>query len=441
MREAVCVALARLIDIDGYNGDRNGRRAADGAIYGGDEEEPLGPIGNPALAEEVGNAGAITPLVNEVTKGTDKARVSAACLLLALYTGTARGRKEQIATRIVEPIAMMLRQEQPEPVRAAAALCVGRMYDTDVLRSTFVVGFKSRSDLKRMRRETRHTEINASGALASLAGRHRAQSADTEDGEDEAQDEPESARKQRWTQMVDCAADIEVQRQHDVLKDLFEDAMNPYYFPRFTVAASNGGHKSRADNEAEEVAVKAAARASIHERALRALLNLCHSPEVNRYVRDRHESRCDRLVKTFIAEARRRVTGELMAEILMILSYTEAVEQNLAVMEETARSKIKKQVIDKRKERDYEVLDDIASQFTEEEIEHYKRSFRELDVDDSGSVDTDELSVLFKQLKMKLSRRDIRTIINEVDVDGSGEIEVGVRSAMSCTQTHQTCIH
>ena len=61
-------------------------------------------------------------------------------------------------------------------------------------------------------------------------------------------------------------------------------------------------------------------RASVHERSLRALLNLCQAPEVNRYVRERHDSRCKRLAESFIAEARRRVTGELMAELLMLLS-------------------------------------------------------------------------------------------------------------------------
>jgi hypothetical protein len=46
-------------------------------------------------------------------------------------------------------------------------------------------------------------------------------------------------------------------------------------------------------------------------------------------------------------------------------------------------------------------------QFTPEEIAHYKRSFIELDVDNSGTVDTDELHALFKALGTRLSRRQV----------------------------------
>ena len=70
-----------------------------------------------------------------------------------------------------------------------------------------------------------------------------------------------------------------------------------------------------------------------------------------------------------------------------------------------------------------QVLHAIKQQFTEEQLEHYQRSFRELDVDDSGTVDVDEFSALFKKLGMKMSKREVRTIISEVDVDNSGEIE------------------
>ena len=63
-----------------------------------------------------------------------------------------------------------------------------------------------------------------------------------------------------------------------------------------------------------------------------------------------------------LAEARRHVTGELMAELLMLLSYTEAVEANLALMDAAARSKVGQLVVATRKERDYAILDDIASQ-------------------------------------------------------------------------------
>ena len=219
--------------------------------------------------------------------------------------------------------------------------------------------------------------------------------------------------------MVEQSPDIHVARKHDVLKDLFEDALCVTYFTRYTISGASSG----VDDGAEDAAAERASRASPHERALRAILNLCQAPDVNKFVKDRHASRCHRLASAFMAEARRRVTGELMAELLMLLSITDAVEHNLAVMDAEARKRVEAMVIDKRKERDYSVLKSIKEQFTTEELDHYQMSFRELDVDKSGTIDTDEFHALFKKIGMKMSKSQVRKIISEVDVDNSGEIE------------------
>ena len=80
--------------------------------------------------------------------------------------------------------------------------------------------------------------------------------------------------------MVEQSPDIHVARKHDVLKDLFEDALCVTYFTRYTISGASSG----VDDGAEDAAAERASRASPHERALRAILNLCQAPDVNKFV-------------------------------------------------------------------------------------------------------------------------------------------------------------
>ena len=236
-------------------------------------------------------------------------------VLLALLA-TPRGKREKIATRAVEPLAAMLRREHPEPVRAAASLCVARFYDTDRLRRTFVVGFRSRDDLEKTRKRAKDGG-GGGDAAAALLRRSGGGNGDGGGGGSEGE------RQRRSTETADASFDFEVMRQHDALKDLFDDALNPHYFPRFSLVASSGasaaagssggggggGGGTGGDQDGAVVA-----RASVHERALRALLNLCADPDVRKFVRERHEARCRGLVDAFISEARTRVSCGFVLE-------------------------------------------------------------------------------------------------------------------------------
>ena len=73
-------------------------------------------------------------------------------------------------------------------------------------------------------------------------------------------------------------------------------------------------------------------------------------------------------------------------------------------------------------------LDSIAAQLKlpPSVVAGYWRSFNRYDVDDSGAVDSKELNtMLLDSIGHKLSEKEIKDILLEVDADGSGAIEFG----------------
>jgi len=63
------------------------------------------------------------------------------------------------------------------------------------------------------------------------------------------------------------------------------------------------------------------------------------------------------------------------------------------------------------------------SQFSREDIDVFIQSFREYDLDGSGTIDDHELDLAFKSMGQGASPDKIKSIIKEVDANGNGVIE------------------
>ena len=52
-----------------------------------------------------------------------------------------------------------------------------------------------------------------------------------------------------------------------------------------------------------------------------------------------------------------------------------------------------------------------------------KRLFDGIDVDGNGSLDSEEMKQLFKDLGLELTQDQVATVMSRIDADGSGEID------------------
>jgi len=62
-------------------------------------------------------------------------------------------------------------------------------------------------------------------------------------------------------------------------------------------------------------------------------------------------------------------------------------------------------------------------QFTPEEIANFKKAFSLFDKDGDGSITVKELRIVMRQLGQNPSDAEIREMVAEVDIDGSGTID------------------
>jgi Ca2+-binding EF-hand superfamily protein len=74
-----------------------------------------------------------------------------------------------------------------------------------------------------------------------------------------------------------------------------------------------------------------------------------------------------------------------------------------------------------RKKRKYKVKD---KPLTPDQIEVFRQAFEIFDVDHSGAIDHEELTSLMLALGFNYTEAEMTRIFEEVDTDGSGEIEV-----------------
>jgi len=72
------------------------------------------------------------------------------------------------------------------------------------------------------------------------------------------------------------------------------------------------------------------------------------------------------------------------------------------------------------------------SDLNKEQIEEYKETFEMFDLDKDGTITADELQEVMKSMGRLFSRKEVKEMIAEVDVDDSGSIEFDEFLLMMC---------
>ena len=65
----------------------------------------------------------------------------------------------------------------------------------------------------------------------------------------------------------------------------------------------------------------------------------------------------------------------------------------------------------------------MADQLTEEQTAEFREAFALFDKDGDGTISTKELGTVMNSLGQKPTAAELETMINEVDIDGNGEID------------------
>ncbi|KAJ8603519.1 hypothetical protein CTAYLR_005143 [Chrysophaeum taylorii] len=166
--------------------------------------------------------------------------------------------------------------------------------------------------------------------------------------------------------------------------------------------------------------------ATLSERGLAALLNLCSEPRVNRYVRDAYVDDLLAIPTTVSTgpSARDEAVSAKKFELLVLLNQIDVVEENLFRLRDAqARRAFRKVVLSWRRYLGYKALSDIKDLFDSRTLRELQDAFAEIDQDGSGYISVDELGEFFRRLSMPLTKKQIAEIVEEVDVDGNGAID------------------
>ncbi|BFF88805.1 calmodulin-related protein 97A-like [Drosophila madeirensis] len=78
------------------------------------------------------------------------------------------------------------------------------------------------------------------------------------------------------------------------------------------------------------------------------------------------------------------------------------------------------------------------TELTEEQIAEFKEAFSLFDKDGSGSITTRELGVLMRSLGQNPTEAELQDLVNEVDIDGNGEIDFNEFCSMMSKQMRET---
>ncbi|CAM9720120.1 unnamed protein product [Chrysoparadoxa australica] len=169
-----------------------------------------------------------------------------------------------------------------------------------------------------------------------------------------------------------------------------------------------------------------------------ALLNLCELPEVPLLIASNNgiplviqqlsmaKDLCMKHVAMCILKVVRICERDRMAQYWPDVLLHEHVVGGHEEVEEFVKA-----FIEKRRQTDYLELEEYlyGEEFTPDEIQTFRKMFKRLDADTSGALDIDELEVLMtevardKNLGVKIGRKKLKEILEEVDIDGTGEVE------------------
>lgn len=69
-------------------------------------------------------------------------------------------------------------------------------------------------------------------------------------------------------------------------------------------------------------------------------------------------------------------------------------------------------------------MSQTKKKLSRDQVEYFTNLFMEFDSDYSGSISTVELSHVLKACGLNIDEEQVEDLINEVDADGSGEIEI-----------------
>ncbi|XP_001359534.1 calmodulin-related protein 97A-like [Drosophila pseudoobscura] len=78
------------------------------------------------------------------------------------------------------------------------------------------------------------------------------------------------------------------------------------------------------------------------------------------------------------------------------------------------------------------------TELTEEQIAEFKEAFALFDKDGSGSITTRELGILMRSLGQNPTEAELQDLVNEVDIDGNGEIDFNEFCQMMGKQMRDT---
>ena len=69
------------------------------------------------------------------------------------------------------------------------------------------------------------------------------------------------------------------------------------------------------------------------------------------------------------------------------------------------------------------MFDKIASHYELETVEHFVSVFAEIDIDQGGTIDQEEMFDALQEAGVEISEEGVETLFNMIDEDGSGEID------------------